>query len=69
MSQCGEIWNYLEQGNTLTPLEAYVKFKTLALHSRISELRSRGVDIDMELVEFGGKRVGRYSIKSKVAYG
>jgi hypothetical protein len=44
-------------------------FGTLALHSRVNELRSRGHDIETEMIEVGGKRVGRYSVPVRVAHG
>lgn len=69
MSQCAQIWAYLEDGNTLTPLEAYQMFGCAVLHSRISELRSRGHQIDKEMVKVGNKRVGRYSMPVRIAYG
>lgn len=62
MSQCGNILAHLQAGNTLTPAEAYSKFGTLALHSRIAELRERGFPIDCRLVRVeSGKMVGCYS--------
>ena len=69
MSQSANIWAHLEAGGTLTPLEAFQKFGTLALHSRIRELRERGHDIETEMITVGNKRVGKYSMPTKVAYG
>lgn len=69
MSQCAAILEYLEAGNTITPAEAFTRFGTLALHSRIAELRERGVAIDCEIVRLNGKNVGRYSMPLLVAYG
>jgi hypothetical protein len=63
MSQCANIWVFLRDGGTLTPLEAYEKFGTLALHSRIAELRERGHPIKCELISVNGKYVGRYSME------
>lgn len=62
MSQCDKILAHLEAGNTITPAEAYAMCGTLALHSRISELRSQGVRIDMEMRSEGRKRWGEYWI-------
>lgn len=46
---------------TLTPHEAFTLYGTLALHSRISELRERGFPISCKLIETpGGKHVGCY---------
>ena len=69
MSQTANIWNYLNDGGTLTPLEAFEKFGTLALHSRVSELRERGHNVECEMIEVAGKRVGRYRLRQAVAYG
>lgn len=67
-SQCNLILRYLEAGNTLTPLEAFEKFGTLALHSRISELREKHL-IECQLVKTpSGKFVGSYSLL-KIPYG
>lgn len=69
MTQCQTILAHLEAGNTITPAEAYELCGTLALHSRISELRHTH-DIHCELVTVAsGKRVGRYSLVEHYAYG
>ncbi len=68
MSQADAILDYLEHGNTLTPLEAFTMFGTLALHSRCAELRERGHMIECELVRVGRKTVGRYSLL-RIAHG
>lgn len=62
MSQCGNIYAYLADGNTLTPLEAFKMFGCLSLHSRAAELRARGIKIKCELIEVNGKHVGQYSL-------
>jgi hypothetical protein len=70
MSQCETILSHLEAGNTIMPAEAYVMCGTLALHSRIAELRGRGYVIECELITVpSGKRVGRYSMQQRIAYG
>ena len=63
VSQCDRILDYLRAGNTLTPYRALVEFGTLALHSRIAELRERGHAIECRLIEHAGKRVGEYSLR------
>lgn len=69
MSQCDAIRSWLEAGSTLTPRDAYDLFGTLALHSRIAELRARGLNIVCELVTLpGGKRVGQYRLE-RIAFG
>ena len=68
-SQCARILAYLEAGGSLTPVQAFAMFGTLAMHSRAAELRERGHPITCDLVETpGGKRVGCYSLL-RVAYG
>lgn len=61
-SQSFRILEYLRAGNTLTPLDAFHRFGTLALHSRCSELREAGWPVVCELIEVGGKTVGKYSL-------
>jgi hypothetical protein len=69
MSQCQAILQHLESGETLTPLQAFNLYGTLALHSRIAELRKRGHLIDCDLIAvLNGKHVGCYSL-IKVPYG
>jgi hypothetical protein len=65
MSQCASIWAWMADGHTITPKEAYEKFGTLALHSRIAELRERGHEIHTEMITVNGKQVGRYSLISE----
>jgi len=68
MSQNQVILEHLRAGKDLTPLQAFELCGTLALHSRVAELRAAGHPIDCELVQENGKTVGRYSLM-KVAYG
>ena len=69
MSQNDLILDYLERGLTLTPLQAFNLCGTLALHSRIAELRHTH-DIHCEMVKVpSGKRVGCYSLVEHFAYG
>jgi hypothetical protein len=72
MTQCEAILSHLEAGNTITPAEAYALCGSLALHSRIAELRGRGYPIDCEIVKTpSGKHVGRYTlnVNEAIAYG
>lgn len=61
-SQCFRILEHLRSGKTLTPFEAMQRFGTLALHSRIAELREAGWTVKCHLVTVGEKQVGRYSL-------
>ena len=70
MTQNQAILAHLEAGNTLTPIQAYELCGTLALHSRISELRSQFYDIHCEIIRTAsGKHVGCYSLVEHYAYG
>ncbi len=60
MSQNEAIIQHLEAGNTITPAEAYTLCGSLALHSRISELRHQGYRIDGEMRSGNGKKWGEY---------
>ena len=70
MSQCSQIFVHLTDKGPITPLIAFQLYGTLALHSRIAELRERGIEIETKMIELpNGKRVGEYSIPLRVAYG
>ncbi len=70
MSQSANIFAWLADGNTITPLQAYEKFGTLSLHTRIDQLRAKGIKIHCEMITVGDKRVGCYSIEEeRYAYG
>lgn len=63
MSQAANIYAHMAGGKSITPLEAFQLYGTLALHSRIAELRERGHRINTEMIDLpNGKRVGRYSL-------
>ena len=62
-SQCAQIKQWLEDGKTITSLEALQQFGCMRLASRIHDLRERGVGIHAERVTTpSGKYVTRYSI-------
>lgn len=68
MTQHKLIKKYLEENKTITPLQAYNDLGITKLATRISEMRSRGMEIDGEMVSvmnrFGEEcRVMRYSLK------
>ena len=65
MSQSAQIQAWLEAGHSLTPAEAFSRFGSLALHSRCSELRQRGIPVVCDLVRIGGKTVGRYRLAER----
>lgn len=62
-SQNAKIRDWLESGNTLTPMEALQMFGCFRLASRIHDLRSRGLNIAMKKIHGqNGKRYAQYSI-------
>ena len=62
-TQCQRIAEWLEQGNSLTQMEALNKFQCFRLASRINDLRNRGMQIITEkILTATGKRVARYSL-------
>lgn len=68
MSQCSKILAHMQAHGSITPLEAFNLYKSLACHSRIAELRERGHDIATEMVETpSGNVVGRYRLRKAAA--
>lgn len=63
-SQCKRIYELLQKGVALTPLDALKLVGTMKLATRISELRASGIDnIEQTMVEVGdGKCVMKYWI-------
>lgn len=66
MSQADKILAYLQTGRHITPAMAYELFGTLALHSRVAELRCKGHDIRMRIVTHNGQRWGDYWLPAAV---
>ena len=60
MSQCSIILQMLQRGEKITPLTAFRRCGTLALHSRCAELRERGYKIKCVVVRHRGRRFGVY---------
>ena len=57
ISQCKAIRNWLEEGNTITPLQALNLFGTMKLSSRISELiHNEGMTIQKQTIELPNKK-------------
>lgn len=63
-SQCKTILKYLQDGNSITQIEASDKFRITRLAARVSDLRRRGYDIVSEQV---GKGFGSY-VRYHLAY-
>lgn len=56
------ILKYLQDGNSITPLDALRLFGSLRLGARIKNLRDAGHTIITEMVKENGKRFARYSM-------
>lgn len=62
-SQLSEILQHLQNGGSLTPIDALERFGCFRLGARIWDLRQLGYEIQADTVELpGGKRVARYSL-------
>lgn len=60
-SQKAQILRHMQNGYSLTPIQALHLFGSLRLPARISEIRSEGWDVKSEFVKLpNGKRVKRY---------
>ena len=62
MSQTQQILNYLNQGNTITPIEALSLFGCFRLGARVNDLRNQGIKIETETVHENGKHFARYRL-------
>lgn len=62
-SQNEMIRKYLENGNTITPLEALKRFNCFRLGARIHNLKAMGLAIHSRLVNSDGKRFSEYSLE------
>lgn len=63
VSQTDAILQHLEAGNTITPAEAYAMVGSLALHSRIAEIRDRGYTVQKVMHYEHGKTWGEYFLE------
>ena len=61
-----DIQAHLESGLTLTPKEAIDLFGCMRLAAIVHRLRGRGLDIETELVPWGGSAYAEYSIREDV---
>ena len=69
-TQCGMIAAYLEQGNTITHLEALYLFGCFHLSSRICDLKNRGYNIGRVMVKTPtGKHIAQYFLKDETTNG
>ena len=66
MTQCNMIAEYLENGYSITSLEALQMFGCMRLASRICDLRDRGYKIDTcKIKTETGKWVTEYTLKKR----
>lgn len=63
-SQCKQILAWLQEGKTLTSIQALTQFECFRLASRVHDLRQRGIDICKRMVKNpnNGKRYAEYYI-------
>ena len=64
MSQSTQIQNHLEQGNTLTAIEALNLFGVFRLSARVKNLRDKGMNIITETVTKGNKSYAKYRMET-----
>jgi hypothetical protein len=62
-SQNQEIYEYLQTGKSLTPLEALERFGCFRLGARIYDLKQADVKIATDIVEKNGKRFASYRLE------
>lgn len=67
MTQNEMIRKHLEEGRSLTPIEALNLYGCFRLATRIFELKKSGLDIETEMVENKdtGKRYARYFLRKE----
>ena len=64
MTQKSAILEGLRRGEHLTPLNALIRYHTMALSQRIGELKRDGHPIQSRMVTIGEKRVAEYYIEN-----
>ena len=65
MSQQLDILRHLQQGNSITALEAMQEFRCMRLAAVVKDLRNQGHEIETDMVSnFEGKHYARYRIVS-----
>lgn len=62
MSHCKQILKHLNQGHTITAIEALNLFGCFRLSARIFDLKESGFDIDTEIIAVGKKKIARYKL-------
>ncbi len=64
MSQAKQILKHLQEGNTITPLEALNKFGCFRLGARIWDLKKKGHRIEPRMIESEGKHYAEYRLET-----
>ena len=62
-NQTRKILRYMQEGNTITPIEALAMFGCFRLSARIWDLRNEGEDIETERICRNGKWFAGYKLK------
>jgi len=62
MSQCNEILKHLEDGKSITPIDALSLFGVFRLAARIADLRKQGHEIETGTLKNNGKEFANYSM-------
>lgn len=63
------ILEYLQEGHTLTPLDALNEFDCFRLSARIKDLRNKGYNVHTRMVDtLSGKKVAEYYIPCNKQY-
>lgn len=65
-SQNERILLHLQNGQTLTQLEALRMFGCFRLGARIWELKKQGYKVDARIIEHNGKHISEYSLAEEV---
>ena len=65
LSQTQQILAYLEQGHSITPLEALTVFGCFRLGARIWDIKAMGYNVVSELVKENGKHFSKYYLFCK----
>lgn len=60
-SQTRQIIDHLQDGNSLSPIEALNMFGCFRLSARIHDIKQLGFDVKTDIVLAGGKRYAKYS--------
>lgn len=61
MSQVNRIRAHLDEGRSITPIDALALFGTFRLAARVKDLRDQCYPVDRTMVERDGKRFAKYT--------